>query len=309
MEHSNVSERGGGFVFSVPANSEGKVNVEGFRIFYRIKEAKGERRRGTLLGLHGGPGATLDYLSPLDALADYGFRVVLYNQLGSDRSDVPQDDSRFTVEHYVEEVEGVRKSLGLGRVDLLGHSWGGMLAIAYALKYQENLRSLVIASGLASVPLAQRETDRLVDAMPESAKNTLRKYTNDGVYDNKEYLDAYQKYYRDVHSFRQKERPPDLTYTLEHMSRRVYYYMNGPSDLNMNGTLKDWDVTGRLGEIRVPCLITVGKYDSVTPAVSESMHERIKGSQMVLFEHSGHFAMWEEKDRFLDVLKRFLLAV
>ena len=284
---------------------EGTITVQGFKLFYRsVGDASNSSR--TLLGLHGGPGASLDYLKSLDVLTKYGYRVVLYNQLGSDKSEMPDDNAHFTVEHYVEEVHGVREALNLGKVHLLGHSWGGMLAIAYALKYQESLRSLIICSGLASVPLAQRETDRLVAEMPEEGRRVLRKYTSEGVYDNKEYLNAYQKYYRDVHSFRGKERPEELDYTLHHMSRRVYYYMNGPSDLNMNGTLKDWDVTDQLHKLRVPCLITVGKYDSVTPKVSESIHERIKGSELVTFENSGHFAMWEERERFLDVVRRFL---
>ncbi|MHB8566039.1 MAG: proline iminopeptidase-family hydrolase [Nitrososphaerales archaeon] len=284
---------------------EGIVNATGFKIFFRSTgEAKGSSH--TLLGLHGGPGASLDYLKVLEELTGHGYRIVLYNQLGSDRSEMPSDNSHFTIDHFVEEAEGVRASLNLGKVHLLGHSWGGMLALAYALKYQDRLKSLIISSGLASVPLAQKETDRLVNEMPEDGKRVLRKYTNEGVYDNKEYLDAYQKYYRDIHSFRQKERPEELGYTLQHMSRKVYYYMNGPSDLNMSGTLKDWDVTDQLDKIDLPCLITVGKYDSVTPRVSESIYQGIRGSELVLFEKSGHFAMWEEKEKFLDVLRRFL---
>jgi proline iminopeptidase len=105
---------------------------------------------------------------------------------------------------------------------------------------------------------------------------------------------------------RLKEPPEELDYTLKHINKRVFHYMEGPDDLNMTGTLKDWDVTGDLHKIEVPCLITVGKYDSVPIAVSESIHANIKNSKLVGFENSGHFAMWEERERYIQVLRDFL---
>jgi proline iminopeptidase len=283
---------------------EGRVTVDGFKIFYR--SVGDPRSYRVLVGLHGGPGATLDYLTALDDLTKYGYRIVLYNQLGSDKSDVPKDDSPLTMEHFVDEVESIRTELNLGKIHLLGHSWGGMLCLAYALKYQEHLKSLIVCSGLASVPLTAKETDRLVSEMPAEAQRILRKYPKEGDFDNLEYQSAYQKYIREVHSFRGKERPKELNYTLTHMNKRVFRYMEGPDDLNMTGTLKDWDVTDQLGSLNVPCLITVGKYDSVTPAVAESTHEHVRGSKLVTFENSSHFAMWEEKELFIETLRRFL---
>ena len=287
------------------AVSEGYVKVLGFRLFYRVF---GEARRGTVLCLHGGPGATHDYLLPMADLTEYGYKVVFYDQLGCGRSEMPDDTSLFTVERGVEEVEGIRRALNLGRIHLMGSSYGGLLAIAYALKYQENLKSLIISSGLASVPLAVAEMQRLKSELPPEIQKTLRKYEEIGDYENPEYLKAVQEFYK-RHLCRLPEWPKELVYTMEHMSKPVYYTMNGPNEFTIIGTLKDWDVTDQLHKIRVPCLITVGRYDEVTPKVAESMHQRIKGSKLVIFENSSHVAMWEEREKFIEVVRKFLEEV
>jgi len=134
--------------------SEDYVNVLGYKLFYK---SFGEPERGTILCLHGGPGGTHDYMLPLADLAQSGYRVVFYDQIGCGKSELPKNVTLFTVERAVEEVEGMRRALGLGKVNLIGSSWGGMLAIAYALKYQRNLKSMVTIGGLANVPLATAE--------------------------------------------------------------------------------------------------------------------------------------------------------
>ena len=283
---------------------KGYTSIHGFKIYYTSNRQSG--KKGTLLGLHGGPGATLDYLKPLNDLSQFGYRVVLYNQLGSDKSDVPSDDSNFTIDYYTEECESIRSSLSLGKIHLLGHSWGGMLAIAYALRYQANLSSLIISSGLASVPLTEKETQKLVSSMPQEAQHILKKYAVEGDFDNPEYLETYDKYFRQAHSFRLKQKPKELDYTLKHINKRIFRIMEGPDDLNMTGNLKDWDVTEQLHSIKVPCLITVGKYDSVPLPVAQSIHEHIKGSKLVQFGNSAHFAMWEERERYIKVIRDFL---
>jgi len=133
--------------------SEGYVNVLGFRLFYRTY---GKPTKGTVLCVHGGPGATHDYLLSLEDLAQFGYRVVMIDQLGCGKSDRPRGTSLYTIPHNVEEVEAVRAALRLGKVHLMGSSYGGALAIATALKYQRRLKSLVITGGLASVPLTVR---------------------------------------------------------------------------------------------------------------------------------------------------------
>ena len=144
---------------TVRPSAKGRAEVLGYRLAW---EAFGAADRGTLLCLHGGPGVPHGYLTCLADLARFGYRVVFYDQLGCGASKRPKGTSLFTIERAVEEVEGFRRALGLGRIHLLGNSYGGMLAIAYALKYRRHLRSLVIASGLPSVPVTNAELRRLV---------------------------------------------------------------------------------------------------------------------------------------------------
>lgn len=268
----------------------------------------GEPRKGTLLCLHGGPGATHDYLLSLADLAPFGYRVVFLDQLGCGRSQRPRGTKLYTIDHNVEEVEALRRALGLGRVHLMGSSYGGALAIATALKYQRNLRSLVITGGLASVPLTVREMWRLVDRLPPKVRATIRKYDRTRQYRHPAYLKAVDVFYR-RHLCRLSVWPHEVQYSFEHLSLPVYGTMNGPNEFTIVGTIRDWDVTDRLPRIRLPTLITVGRYDEVTPRVAASIHRGIRGSKLVRFEKSSHLAMWEERDHYIEVVRDFLDTV
>jgi len=282
--------------------TEGHVKILGFDLFYRTY---GRPTKGTILCLHGGPGATHDYLLSLEDLAQFGYRVVLIDQLGCGKSARPRGTALYTIAHNVEEVEGVRKALRLGKVHLMGSSYGGALAIATALKYQRNLRSLVITGGLASVPLTVREMRRLVNRLPPKTRATLAKYEAREDYENSEYLAAVDVFYR-RHVCRLPVWPREVTYSFEHLSRPVYFTMNGPNEFTIIGTIRDWDVTDQLPTIRVPTLVTVGRYDEVTPRVAESIHRGIRGSKLVRFEKSAHLAMWEERSHYIGVVRDFL---
>jgi len=285
--------------------SEGYVKILGFNLFYRIY---GKPTNGTVLCLHGGPGATHDYLLSLEDLAQFGYRVVLIDQLGCGKSERPRGTSLYTIAHNVEEVEGVRTALRLGKIHLMGSSYGGALAIATALKYQRNLRSLIVTGGLASVPLTVREMRRLVNRLPPKTRATIAKYEAIEDYQNPKYLAAVDVFYR-RYVCRLPVWPREVTYSFEHISRPVYFTMNGPNEFTIIGTIKDWDVTDQLPAILVPTLVTVGRYDEVTPRVAESIHRGIKGSKLVRFEKSAHLAMWEERAHYIEVLRDFLNGV
>jgi len=284
---------------------KGYVKVLGFKLFVR---SYGEPTKGTVLCLHGGPGATHDYLLSLEDLAQFGYRIVLMDQLGCGKSDRPRGTSLYTIAHNVEEVEGVRRALKLGRIHLMGSSYGGALAIATALKYQRNLRSLVITGGLASVPLTVREMKGLVHRLPPKAQAAIAKYEEVEDYENPKYLAAVTEFYR-RYVCRLPIWPNEVVYSFEHISRPVYHTMNGPNEFTIIGTIKDWDVTDQLPKIRLPTLITVGRYDEVTPAVARSIHRGIRGSKLVQFEKSAHLAMWEERAHYIEVVRDFLDAV
>ena len=285
--------------------TEGYVKILGFNLFYRTY---GKPTKGTVLCLHGGPGATHDYLLSLEDLAQFGYRVVLIDQLGCGKSEQPRGTSLYTIAHNVEEVEGVRTALRLGKIHLMGSSYGGALAIATALKYQRNLRSLIVTGGLASVPLTVREMRRLVNQLPLKVRATLAKFEAREDYRNPKYLAAVDVFYR-RYVCRLPVWPREVTYSFEHMSGPVYFTMNGPNEFTIIGTIKDWDVTDQLPTIRIPALVTVGRYDEVTPRVAESIHRGIQGSKLVRFEKSAHLAMWEERAHYIEVLRDFLNGV
>ncbi len=281
---------------------EGYANILGYKLFYR---AFGEPTEGTVLCLHGGPGGTHDYMLPLADLARFGYRVVFYDQLGCGKSELPKNPALFNVERAVEEVEGVRRALELRKIHLIGSSYGGLLAIAYALKYQRNLKSMVTVGGLASVPLTIAEMERLRSKLPRDVVDIMRKYEELGEYENAEYLKAVDVFYR-KHLCRLQEWPKELLYTFEHLSRPVYGTMNGPNEFTIIGNIRYWDVTDQLQKIRVPTLVTGGKHDEVSPKVARKIHKGIRGSKLVVFRNSSHLPMWEEREKFIAVVRKFL---
>ncbi len=283
---------------------EGYVPVTGYRLFYRSFGL--EKGLPVVLGLHGGPGATHDYLLPLADLADRGFRVVLFDQLGCGRSDVPTDPSLFSLEHHVQEVEELRRNLGLGRVHLLGSSYGGLLALAVALAHQDRLLSLITVGGLASVPLAQAEMDRLRRELPPSVQETISRCEASGATASPEYAEACMEFYR-RHLCRMWPWPPEVAYSLGMCQQRpVYPLMNGPSEFTMTGTIRDVDLSAQLHRIRLPTLVLGGRYDEVTPKVAEQIRNGIPGARGVTFPESSHVPFWEEREHFIAVVSRFL---
>ncbi len=282
--------------------AHGRVTVLGFRLFY---ETFGHAERGTVLCLHGGPGVPHGYLTCLSDLAGFGYRVVFYDQLGCGKSDRPKGTSLFTIERAVEEADAVRRGLHLGRIHLLGNSYGGMLALAYTIKYSRNLRSLVVSSGLASVPLANVELRRLVAAMPVQTRRTIDRLERREAFDHPDYQRAAIAFYR-RHICRLPTWPRELSRAMREISQPVYRTMWGPSEFAVLGSLRYWDVTDRLPQIHAPTLITGGKYDEITPRVLRSIRRGIPGSRLVIFPRSSHLPMWEERERYMRVVGGFL---
>lgn len=285
----------------------GFVSVSGGRLFYRSFGP--EKGLPTVLCLHGGPGASHDYLLPLSDLVPYGYRVVLFDQLGCGQSEVPDDHSLFTLEHHVQETEEVRRNLSLGRVHLLGSSYGGLLALAVALAHPEGLRSLITVGGLASVPLTSAEMQVLRHALPRSVQETLDRCEAEGTTGSPEYQAAAMEFYR-RHVCRLASWPPELTRSLElALSHPVYPLMNGPSEFTITGTIKEVDLSPQLPRIHLPSLVLGGRYDEVTPKVADQIRHGIPGAQGVTFVESSHTPFWEERERFMAVVARFLDTV
>jgi proline-specific peptidase len=287
---------------------EGTIDFRGYRVWYGIiGETEELPGRPPLLCLHGGPGACHDYLEPLAAMAKGGRRVIFYDQLGCGNSDQPDNPSLWTVPLFIEEVGVVRRALGLDRLHLLGQSWGGMLAMEYALTQPVGLASLTIASSPASMVQWVAEANRLRRSLPADVQATLLRHEAAGTTDSSEYQSAMMVFYR-RHVIRLDPMPEPIARTFAKLERnpQVYRTMNGPSEFHVVGNLKDWDIVARLSEIGTPTLVTSGRHDEATALIAETVHRGIRGSEWVVFEDSSHMAHAEEPDRYRNVLDEFL---
>jgi L-proline amide hydrolase len=285
--------------------SEGTIPYAGGHTWYRVV-GDGEKPGALpLLLLHGGPGGAHDYLESMQELARTGRRVIFYDQLGCGRSPYPSDPGKWTVELFVQEVDAVRTALGLDRIHLLGQSWGGMLGMEYALIQPSGLDSLVICDSPSSIPLWVSEANRLRSLLPAEVNETLLRHEAAGTTDSPEYLDACDVFY-DRHVCRVRPYPDYVQRSFDQMPNEVYMIMNGPSEFHSIGTLKDWDVTPRLGEIGVPTLVISGQHDEATPLIARTVQQGIPGAEWVLFEDSSHMPHVEETERFLQVVGEWL---
>jgi proline iminopeptidase len=288
-------------------DTEGFVKVLGYNLYYRsVGPADAP---ATILTLHGGPGSSHDYLLSLRDLAQSGYRVVFFDQLACGRSEIPPGTDLFSLEHHVEETEGIRTALGLGDVHLLGSSYGGLLGLAYAIKYQQHLRSLVTVGGLPDVPFASAEMNRLIGEMPAEDAQAIREHSAQGEFTHPDYVRAMDRFYH-TYLCRLPEWPQELLRSLQLGEERpVYRFMNGPNEFTITGTIRDISLVADLPRIRVPTLVLGGRYDEVTPAVAQQIHAGIPGSRRVIFEKSSHTPFWEERETFMAVVTAFLRDV
>ena len=183
-----------------------------------------------------------------------------------------------------------------------------MLAIAHALKYQKNMRSMTTVGGLHNVPMTTREMNRMKNQLPKGVKVTMDKYEAAGDYENPIYTKAVMVFYK-KHLCRLEKWPKEAAYSLEHTSKPVYYTMNGPNEFTIIGNIRYWDVTDKLPSIAVPTLVLTGQYDEVSPKVGRDIHKNIRGLKFVIFPGCSHTPFWEKKDAFMKTVTRFLESV
>jgi L-proline amide hydrolase len=292
--------------------TEGYVPFRGFKTWYKIVGDLDSPRPGTfpVLMLHGGPGAPHDYLESLEVLAVTGRPVIFYDQIGCGNSDHPDDPSMWTEQLFVDELGVVRQELGLDRVHIFGNSWGGMLAMLYALTNPESVMSLTLESSPASIPLWVAEANRLREDLPPEIQQTLLKHEAAGTTSDPEYEEAMKVFY-DRHVCRVVPNPDPVQRTFAKIADwpQVYHTMNGPSEFHCIGVIKDFDIRDRLGEITIPTLVTSGRHDECTPMQAEIVKNGIPGAEWVIFEESSHLAHVEEPERYLQVIDEFFTRV
>jgi proline-specific peptidase len=279
---------------------EGYIEYRGYRTWYRLV---GELDSATpVLALHGGPGSTHNYFTPLEGLASER-PVVLYDQIGCGNSDRPTD-IEWTVDVFRDEVAVVRDQLGLDRVHLLGTSWGGMLAQEHVLCGAEGVVSLVLSSTLANIALWNEEQLKLKAQLPPEVIEVLDRHEQAGTYDDPEYEEAMEVYF-DRHFYRGPRPRPELDAMGAGRAPDVYRAMQGPNEWTTTGALKGWDTRDRLHEIDVPTLVIRGRYDMCTEPIAAELVNGIKGAREIVLEECSHTPAMEETDKYLEVVGQF----
>jgi proline iminopeptidase len=273
----------------------------------------GNNPRIKLLLLHGGPGATHEYFECMESfLPQQGIEFIYYDQLGSAYSDQPKDKDLWTTQRFVEEVEQVRQALGLNKDNfyLLGHSWGGILAMEYALKYQQNLRGLIISNMMASAPEYDAYAQNvLAEQMDPAVLKQIRVFEAKKEYDNPKYMELLVPNYYMEHICRLKEWPDPVNRAFAKINKDVYALMQGPSEFGLSGRLEKWDRRADLKNISVPTLVVGAKYDTMDPDHMKWMSTQVQNGSYLYCPNGSHMDMWDDQQVYMAGLIKFLKGV
>ncbi len=261
-----------------------------------------------VLLLHGGPGFSHEYLECFeDFLPRAGIEMIYYDQLGCGNSDHPNDDRLWSIARYTEEVEAVRKGLGLERFVLYGHSWGGMLAIEYALKYGKHLSRLVISDMTAGIPDYVRYANEIRAALPAADRATLARYEALNRTDHPAYQAVMAKVYAE-HVIRLKEWPEPVARCFAKANQHIYNVMQGPNEFVITGNLKTWSRWADLPRIKTPALVMGAKYDEMDPRQIRREGSLIPGARTWISERGSHLCMYDDQEAYFAALVPFLLG-
>jgi proline iminopeptidase len=280
---------------------EGYVPVTGGRVWYRVVAG------GTgipLVTVHGGPGGVHDYLEPLEALADER-PVVFYDQLGAGKSDALDDVTLWTNERMIDELGRLLDALDLGRVHLLGHSWGTIIAAEYAVQSPGLLASLVLSNPILSIPRYVAGAKVLRAGLPAQVRAVLDRHEAAGTTDSAEYEAAAMEFNR-LYLCRLDPWPDVLVRAFSQLNEAMSERMSGPNEFTATGTHKDYDGTKHLGELAVRTLFLCGRHDETRPEETSWYRSLVPGAELVVFEDSSHMPHLEEPERFRQVLRDFL---
>jgi len=282
---------------------KGFIAVPGGKIWYKI--AGKNKTKTPLVTLHGGPAAPHDYLEPLEALADER-PVVFYDQLGCGLSEKPNDPALWTIERFVEELAGLRRALKLGRFHLMSVSWGTMLAVTYlGLKHPKGILSLTLSGPYLSSSLWHKDQRRYIEQLPTEIKNIILNAEKNASFDTPEYQKAMTAYYQ-RHVCRLQPWPACLKKAFKKLNMDIYGRMWGPSEFTIRGTLKNADCTAILKDIRIPVLLTCGRYDEASVETTNYYRSLLPNGRMVIFEDASHMHYLEKKHDYMDLLRVFL---
>ncbi len=270
----------------------------------------GKNPRIKILLLHGGPAMTHEYMECFETYFQReGFEFYEYDQLGSYYSDQPKDSSLWTTARFVEEVEQVRQAIGADSSNfyLLGNSWGGLLAMEYALKYQQNLKGLVVANMMASAPDYGRYAEEVLSKqMKPEVLAEIKALEAKADYNNPRYMELLIPNFYKEHLCRLSEWPDGFNRTMKHVNGEIYTMMQGPSEFGVSGRLATWDIKNRLKEITVPTLMIGAKHDTMDPKAMEEQSKMVKKGRYLFCPNGSHLAMWDDQKVFMHGVIGFI---
>jgi len=284
-------------------------------VFHVWTKRVGNNPKIRLLLLHGGPGCTHEYFEAFDSyLPGAGIEYYYYDQLGSAYSDQPDAPELWDLPRFVEEVEQVRQALKLDADSffLLGHSWGGILATEYALKYQQNLKGLIISNMVASIPIYNEYANKVLKpAMEQTALAEIERLEAAGEFDNPRYEELLMQHFYVDHVLRMPldQWPDPVKRGFAGLNKKIYIPMQGPSEMGASGKLADWDRIADLPKINVPTLAIGAGYDTMEPAQMEKIAANVKQGRYLFCPKGSHMSIYDDQEIYMAGVIQFLLDV
>jgi len=283
-------------------SGEGRLVVPGGTIWYRVS---GSGSAMPVVLLHGGPGYSSYYLKSLEALHNER-PVIIYDQLGAGKSDHVTDTTLFTIPHFVAELDSLRAHLGYARWHVLGHSWGTILGLEYYRAHPDRVASLTLASAALDIPTWGKNVKRMFATLSDSAQHAIKAREADGNFAAPDYQAANGEF---MMKYVVRTPPgPDLDSTLSTYNEVLYGYMQGPSEFTITGTLKTYNSTGFLKEVRVPLLFTVGEFDEAYPPTIRKQAALAPGAKVAVIPGAAHLTTWDNPTEHNRVVREFLRA-
>lgn len=285
------------------AVQEGFFPFQGYKTYYRVVNPQGKKT--PLVLLHGGPGSSHNYFESFDDL-DEDRPIIMYDQIGCGQSLAPGQVQLFNRETWLAELKALREHLNLEEIHLLGQSWGGMLALLYALEGPQGVQSLILSSTLSSASLWQKEQHRRIKMMPKEEQEAIFKALKNEDFKDPEYLKALA-HFMHLHCAPDFG-PEDAEYLTRPKQGGAEAYLTawGPNEFTPTGNLADYEITHRLAEITLPTLVTNGQADLSSPYISKTMVDELPVCQWTLFAYSRHMPFIEEREKYHEILNDWL---
>ena len=266
-----------------------------------------------ILLLHGGPAMTHEYMECFETFFQReGFEFYEYDQLGSYYSDQPNDTTLWKTERFVEEVEQVRQAIGADQSNfyIIGNSWGGILGMEYALKYQKNMKALLVSNMVASAPEYGKYAEEiLAKQMDPKILAEIRTIEANKDFANPRYMELLIPNFYHEHICRLTNWPDALNRSFKHANNAIYTQMQGPSEFGISGLLANWDIKNRLKEIAIPTLMIGAKYDTMDPKAMEEQSKMVQHGEYLYCPNGSHLAMWDDQKTYMNGVISFIKKV